>query len=327
MTGLWAMHRPGRWRASAALLALSTLAGCGPSDPNRVQGYVEGEYVYVASPLAGSLETLSVKRGAQVKVGDPLFALDDTPEKAARDEAERKAAQARADWEDLTKGKRPSEIEWIEAQLGQARAALVVSEKELARQQKLSAVNATAQQELDQALSTRNQDLQHVAQLQADLTTAKLPARPDQVAAAEANVRAMEAALAKADWDLAQKRQAAPEAGAVFDVLYWQGEWVPAERPVVVLLPPERIKVRAFVPETRIGAIQLGQTVRGTADGVPAPYVGHVTFISQQAEYTPPVIYIRESRAKLVFMIEARFDSATAANMHPGQPVDVEFGE
>src|SRR5439155_8637743 len=117
------------------------------------------------------------------------------------------------------------------------------------------------------------------------------------------------------------------QAGVIFDTLYYAGEWVAADRPVVVVLPPENVKVRAFVPQTRVGAIHVGQAVRATADGAPAPYVGRVSFISPQAEYTPPVIYSRESRSKLVFMVEARFDPATAANMHPGQPVDVEFGD
>jgi HlyD family secretion protein len=139
-------------------------------------------------------------------------------------------------------------------------------------------------------------------------------------------MRAQEATLAKADWDLSQKRQAAPQAGEVFDTLYREGEWVAAGRPVVVLLPPRNIKVRAFVPETRIGAIQPGDRVLVTVDGVAAPFIGKVSFISPQAEYTPPVIYSRESRSKLVFMIEAIFDNQTAAKLHPGQPVDVRFG-
>jgi HlyD family secretion protein len=60
-------------------------------------------------------------------------------------------------------------------------------------------------------------------------------------------------------------------------------------------------------------------------DGVKDPFLGKVSYISPRAEYTPPVIYSRESRAKLVFMVESVFDSATAAKLHPGQPVDVEF--
>ncbi|HEV3409112.1 MAG TPA: HlyD family efflux transporter periplasmic adaptor subunit, partial [Chthoniobacterales bacterium] len=103
------------------------------------------------------------------------------------------------------------------------------------------------------------------------------------------------------------------------------GEWVPAGRPIVALLPPENIKVRAFVPETRIGTLRVGGEARVSVDGVGNPYPGRISYISPRAEYTPPVIYSRESREKLVFMVELRFDPEIAARLHPGQPVDVEF--
>lgn len=326
MTAFDAAYQRALVCVGGALAALCMLASCSRSDRNRVQGYVEGEFVYVASPLAGALESLYVRRGAQVKAGDPLFVLESASEKAARDEAERRLAQARANLEDAKKGKRPSEIESVEAQLKQARAALALSEKEFARQEKLVHAGMVAVQDFDRARSTRDQDRQRVAQLEADLKTAQLGSRSDQIAAAEANVRALEATLAKAEWDLSQKRQTAPQAGLVFDTLYRKGEWVAAGRPVVALLPPQNIKVRAFVPETQIGAIHPGDPVRVTVDGVREPFIGRVSFISPQAEYTPPVIYSQESRGKLVFMIEAIFDPKTAANLHPGQPVDVQFG-
>ncbi len=322
-------NKPGQPALTAASFALATLclcAGCGNPNSKRVQGYVEGEFVYVASPLAGSLETLSVQRGAQVKIGEPLFALDDTSEKAARDEAERRLAQARANWEDTKKGKRTSEIESLEAQLQQAREAVTFSEAELARQEKMARTpGATSQQELDRARSVRDQDRQRVAQFEADLKTAQLGARSDLIVAAEADVRAREAALARAEWDLSQKSQAALQAGLVFDTLYRQGEWVAAGHPVVALLPPQNIKVRAFVPEARVGSIHPGDSVKVMVDGVGKPFDGKVSFISPRAEYTPPVIYSQESRDKLVFMVEAVFDDKTAANLHPGQPVDVKL--
>jgi len=322
-----ASHRSVLVIMGGALAALSILVSCNRSDRNRVQGYVEGEFMYVASPYAGALESLQVQRGAQVKEGDPLFWLDSTSEKAARDEAERRLAQARANLEDAKKGKRPSEIESIKAQLTQAREALKLSESEFARQEALMGVpGATAELEFDRARSTRDQNHQRVAQLEADLKTAQLGSRTDQVTAAEAEVRAREAALAKAEWDLSQKHQSAPKAGLVFDTLYREGEWVAAGRPVVALLPPQNIKVRAFVPETQVGAIHLGNRVQVTVDGMHEPFIGTVSYISPKAEYTPPVIYSQESRDKLVFMIEAIFDPQTAVGLHPGQPVDVQIG-
>jgi HlyD family secretion protein len=314
-------------RTVIPLAWVALAAACSNSDPNLVQGYVEGEYVYVASPLPGALESLSVQRGTQVKEGDPLFALDSAAEQAARDEAERRLVQARANLEDAKKGKRPTEIEAIKAQLKQARAALKLAESEFARHEALMSVpGATAELEFDRARSMRDQQRQRVAQLEADLTTAQLGSRSDLVIAAEAEVRAREAALAKAEWDLSQKRQRAPKAGLVFDTLYREGEWVAAGRPVVALLPPQNIKVRAFVPQAKIGTIHLGDQVAVSMDSVTQPLIGTVSFISPRVEYTPPVIYSRESRGKLVFMIEAFFDPQVAANLHPGQPVDVRVG-
>ncbi len=245
--------------AVGALALLLLFGGCSDPPQNRFQGYVEGEFVYVASPLAGQLETLSVQRGQQVTAGQPLFALDETAEKAAREQIE---------------------------------AALALSEAELARQEKLFRTGVAATQDLDRARSTRDQDKQRLSQT---------------------------------DWSFEQKKQVAPQSGLVYDTLFRQGEWVPAGKPVVVLLPPQNIKVRAFVPETRVGSIHYGDAVQVTVDGVKNPFVGKVSYISPRAEYTPPVIFSRESRAKLVFMVESVFDPDVSANLHPGQPVDVEF--
>jgi HlyD family secretion protein len=312
-------------RVLAALLLLSVLAGCSDGDSNLRQGYIEGDFVYVSSAYPGRLEKLAVQRGATVKAGDLLFALDDAPERAARDEAARRRAQALASLEDTRKGRRPSEIESLRAQLRQAQAAVELAQKELLRQEKLSRVpGATTEQELDRARSVLRQDRERVAQLQADLQTAQLGSRPDQVRAADANLRALDAALAKAEWDLAQKRQSAPAAGLVFDALYREGEWIAAGRPVVSLLPPQHVKLRVFVPEPWLSSIHVGDTLRVEIDGA-TPVDAKVSFISPRAEFTPPVIYSRENRSKFVFLVEARFDPEVAAKLHPGQPVDVRF--
>ncbi len=313
-------------RASGAALLAAALAGCSPSATDRLHGYIEGDYVYVASPFAGALEELTVRRGAEVKAGDPLFTLARMPEQSARDEAEKRLGQARAALEDARKGLRPSEIEALSAALKQAQAALDLSEKELARQEKLAATpGATTEQAIERARAARDQDRQRAAQLEAELATARLGARDDQVAAAAANVQALEAALAEAEWALAQKSPRAPQAGLVFDTLYREGEWVAAGRPVVVLLPPANVKLRVFVPEPMLGALALGDPVQVLIDGVEEPVAGRLSFISPSVEYSPPVIYSRENRSKLVFLVEAEFEPAAAARLHPGQPVDVRF--
>ena len=310
-------------RLACALVVACAFSGCGHKDSGLLQGYVEGEFIYVASPRAGAVEKLSVQRGDQVKAGDPLYALEGDPELAARDEAARRLAQAKATLEDSKKGRRPSEMDSMTAQLEQAKAAAGLSERELARQEQLARSGATSKDEVDKARSNHDQNKQRVVQLEADLKTAQLGQRTDQITAAEAEVHAREAALAKAEWDLVQKKQDAPKAGLISDTLYREGEWVAAGKPVVVLLPPQNIKVRAFVPETQVGLIRVGQGAQVIIDGVPDPITGKVSFISPKAEFTPPVIYSRESRSKLVFMIEIIFDPQVAEKLHPGQPVDV----
>jgi HlyD family secretion protein len=313
------------WLRFALAAVGLAMAACSRPETGKIQGYIEGEFVYVASPRAGALERLAVQRGVEVQAGAPLFTLESGSEKAALDEAERRLAQAHATLEDVKKGRRPEEIAVIEAQLKESRAAFELAEIELKRQEELFKTRANSTRDLDVARTAREQNRQRVSQMEGDLATAKLAAREDQISAAEAAARAQEAAVARAKWDLGQKQQGAPQAGQIFDTLYREGEWVPAGRPVVVLLPPQNIKLRAFVPEPRIGSVKIGAQVRVRVDGASQPVTGKVSFISPQAEYTPPVIYSQDTRAKLVFLIEAVFEPAVAANLHPGQPVDVEF--
>ena len=306
------------------LLLLAVLfAGCGNKTDNALQGYAEGEYVRVAAPFAGSLQNLQVKRGSQVKAGDPLFTLEQVNEAAARREAEERVRNAEAQIADLKKSRRPSEIDAVRAQLAQARASLKLSNVNLARREQLAASNFVSKSAVDEARAAADRDRARVGELEAQVTTAQLAARQDEIRAAESNAAAARAALAQADWKLAQKSVIAPLAGLVNDTNYVAGEWVPAGSPVVSLLPPQNIKVRFFVAESALGALKMGDSIKVRCDGCAAPLVAQITFISPQAEYTPPVIYSRETRTKLVYLIEARTTPEDALKLHPGQPVDV----
>jgi len=307
------------------LLGTAGFCGCSRETEGEFQGYIEGEYVYVASPIGGTLTNLAVARGDTVQAGQLLFALERESEAAAVREAEHNLSQARAQWADLTKGKRPSEITSLEAQLERARADLKLSEAELARRQDLLARNVVSPEELDQARAQRDADQAQVDQLAADLATGRLGGREDAVAAAQDFVAAQSNALVRARWSFDQKQQFAPAAGPVQDTLYRQGEYVAAGNPVVVLLPPDHVKVRFFVPETWLARVKVGGPARVTFDGAKHAYAGTVNYISTQAEYTPPVIYNRENRASLVYMIEAKFAAADAPDLRPGQPVDVQL--
>ena len=305
-----------------AVVATVALAGCFDDKPPQYQGYVEGEYVRVGVSGSGTLVRLAVKRGDQVKAGDLLFELDCTAETAARDQAAARLRQARAELEDLTKGKRPTEIDEIEAQKRQAEASLALAEVRLARQQRLYAARASSKDALDAAQSDLERDRARIAELNASLSTARLAAREDQIRAAQAAVGMAGAALEQAEWQLSQRAGQAAAPALVFDTLYQQGEFVPAGAPVVSLLPPGNLKVRFFVPEPALSSLKLGQRVKLGCDGCGSGLAAVIRYIAPQAEYTPPVIFSRESRSKLVYMIEA-WPVGGAERLHVGQPLDV----
>ena len=255
------------------VLAAALLGGCAKNSPDAFQGYIEGEYVYVAAPLGGALTNLAVARGDQVKKGQLLFELERQSEAAALDQAEKN--------------------------LVQAKASLTLSESTFQRRLELrnSPSAVISAEELDQARSQRDADAAQVA--------------------------AQQAALDKARWSFDQKQQFAPADAQVHDTLYRSGEWVAAGNPVVVLLPPENLKVRFFVPQEMLPQIKISQTISVECDGAPRPIKAAINYISTQVEYTPPVIYSRETRANLVFMIEAKISPVDAADVRPGQPADV----
>ncbi len=313
----------GRTGLLYALCMLVLLGACQETPETVYQGYVEGKFVQVAAPLAGRLEELAVQRGDQVAVGDPLFALERAAEAAAVAAARQEVERAKNQLADLEKGQRPSELAAIEARLRQAQAALELSRQELTRRQDLYRQQMVSAEELDRARTAVQRDAAALKDLQAQLKTAGLGARSDQIEAARAAVAAADARQAQAQWALEQKTKAAPASALVFDTFFEPGEFVPAGRPVVSLLPPENRIVRFFVPEPALGTLAVGQPVRIVFDGREAPVPARIDFISPQAEYTPPVIYSRETREKLIYLIEARPEAEAATLLHPGQPVSV----
>ncbi|HQU51093.1 MAG TPA: biotin/lipoyl-binding protein, partial [Casimicrobiaceae bacterium] len=131
---------PPHFRALVLALAALALAGCGDAGPPQRQGYVEGEFVNVASPIAGRLDRLSVRRGDAVSAGAPLFALEAESEAAARRQAAEQVRAAEASLADLHSGKRPQELDVTRAQLAQARIEERKSATRLARDEAQAAI-------------------------------------------------------------------------------------------------------------------------------------------------------------------------------------------
>jgi len=304
------------------LIFVVALVGCDKPENNSWQGYIEGEFVLLASPYAGQLQKLYVRRGDKVEAGKPAFALESESERAARTEAEQRLRTSQAKLENLQATvRRRAEIEALRAEIGQARAARELAMSQYAQQEKLFKNGFITQAKLDEARAARDRDVARVVETEAQLRTALQPlGREAELKAAEGDIAAAQAALAQAAWKLEQRSVAAPVAGMVQDTYFVEGEYVPAARPVVSLLPPGNVKARFYVPEQSLSGMTIGKELQVSCDGCAAPIAGKVSYVSAQAEYTPPVLYSKESRSKLMFLIEARLEGAA---LRPGQPVDV----
>jgi len=308
-------------------MALLVLAACSDKQADYFPGYAEAEYVRLATPIAGTLSKLHVQRGDRVESNAPAFVLEQDSERAAREEAASRVQRAQAQLANLRKGRRPDEVAAVQAQLVQAEAALKLSNSHYARQKQLVEDKFIAPARLDEARSAVDRDQARVRELRAQVRVAHLGARPDEIAAAEQELKAAQAQLAQAEWRLAQKTQHIPVAGSVADVLYREGEFVQAGSPVVSVLPPQNIKLRFFVPEPQFATLQLGQDVVVQCDGCKGPIRAKISYLSNAPEYTSPLIYSKENRASLVFMIEARPAPGQAALLHPGQPVEIRLAQ
>ena len=298
-------------------------AACAQRADDYLPGYAEGEYVRLAAPIAGTLTRVYLKAGDQTAAGAPAFVLEQDAERAERAEAAARVARAEAQLADARKGRRPDELAAIRAQLAQAQADHALSSADLSRQQQLLATRFIAPARMDAVRAAVARDRARVDELRAQLRLARLGARADTIDAAAAEQKAATAQLALVDWKLAQKARRVPQPGAVIEVYYREGELVPAGGPVLSLLPPDNIKARFFVPQAMVGTLALGRAVELRCDGCGAPIPAQITFIAPQAQFTSPLIYSRDNRARLVFLVEARPAPAQATRLHPGQPLDV----
>ena len=312
--------------ALAAIILVSSWALFRPRPPAPIawQGYAEADFVKVAPTQPGLLTAVHVARGDRVVKGQPLFEQDDTDDRAAVDRAQHLLQQARGQLANLLSPSKPSEIEQAKANLRDAQAARDRAQDDLRRSSALLQSGSATQKTVDQQTADLRSAEAKVAAAQASLATATAPmGRPSEIEAQRAMVDALEAALNQADWRLSQRSVTAPEAGLVADVIAFPGETVAAGAPVVSLLPPPNIFVRFFIPEPELARVHVGDRVAFSCDNCSADLGGTVSFISPQAEYTPPFIYSERTRSKFVFLAEARPPSAEAALLNPGQPVTV----
>jgi HlyD family secretion protein len=303
---------------AGVLAAMMSVLPGGATDAGYV-GYLEADYVHVAPVSGGRIVAVAVAEGETVREGQLLFALDDRQQQALLAAAEARAAAAQATLDNLVTGSRRQEIEVIEASLSKAQSDLDLATANLARSEKLLAAGAVPAVRVEQDRAARQAAEAQVAQLTAQVGVAELPARTAQQAAAEANLAAARADARRAALELADRQTVAPVDGVVDRLYFTQGEMA-GGMPVVSILPADALKARFFVPEGDRAGLAPGHHVSVGCDGCTA-MDATITYLAAEPQTTPPVIYSRQERGRLVYLVEAEL--AAPGSLQPGQPVTV----
>jgi HlyD family secretion protein len=310
----------------AFLCGLPVLAGlgfCAPAQP-LATGYVEGEYVLIAPVETGRIDVMHKRRGDRVARGELLVQMETTDAEIAIQEAVASLDQAKSQLANLKQGRRPEELAVIEASQTAAKAQAEEAQRVYARQADLLHRGVAAQAGYDQARTALDKANADVNQTSANLEVARLPARPMEIEAGEAQVKQAEARLADAKWRLDHRELRAPAAGSVEDIIRREGEVAGPSQPALSLLPDGAIKLRLYATETLVAGLHPGSEISIRCDGCGPGLTAKVSYISDSPEFTPPVIYSLENRQKLVYLVEARPDKG-AERLKPGQIVDAIF--
>jgi HlyD family secretion protein len=297
---------------AAALVAWRLLAGDGHK--RMLSGYVEGEDLYLAAPVSGTVAEVAAVEGTRVAAGQRLFTIDPATLSAQGQQAEAGVAAAR------------TQIAAAEANAEQAGADVAAA----------AAMAERARRDLARLLSVARADARAVAGRDIDQARAALREAEARVAAAHQTESARRAQIGAARAEAAQAQggarevqirvgqlaPAAPAPGRIEQVFFQRGEWVPANQAVVALLPDAKVKLRFYVPEGEAPRYAPGRIVHFACDGCAAGLAARISYVSPRPEFTPPIIFSRETRDRLVFLVEAL--PTHPERLQPGLPVDVE---
>jgi HlyD family secretion protein len=292
----------------------------GPSVPTW-NGYVEVDYVYAAAQSAGTITAIDVAEGAVVHRGDVLFVLDPSQQQSQYAAAQARAQAALATLQNLQTGSRQDEIDVIQASLDKAQSDLTLANTNLARAQDLFDRGLVPISQLDSSKAAAKAAQASVDQLQAQLKVAQLPARDAQQIAAEASYTAAQADAQTAKVALDARTVTAPEDGRIEKLYFKTGEVAAAGAPVLAMRGGEALKIKFYVNEADRAKFEIGQKVDVTCDGCVAGLTANIDYFASDPQFTPPIIYSRDERKRLVFLTEAVMDQQNG--ILPGQPVSI----
>lgn len=285
-------------------LTCSFLQSCS-DNKHTYQGYVASTKTYLSSSFSGRMQKLLVHKGQKVAKDDLIYVLDPEPQIFTLNETKALYRQSIANLEDLKKPKREPALDAIKAKITQTESQITLAKLRVNRNQTLFDKKVLAKDSLDASIENLHQLEAKKKQMQADLQLAMLGARSDVIHAQSANVRSLESKIKSLEWIISEKRGYASDDAYVYDTYYVVGELVEKARPIVALINPKNIYIEFFMPYQELKALHLGDKVNYAYMGDKDQHVAKITYISQDAEYVPPLVYSSDNMDKIVFKVKA----------------------
>ncbi|GAW91377.1 HlyD family secretion protein [Calderihabitans maritimus] len=331
----------------ALFLLISVLAtGCAlleKDDNGRMEasGTIEANEVVVAAEIAGKVISFSVGEGQFVQSGQEIARIDDTVLQWQVKQAEAAVAAAEARLGETKKGSRLEQIRQAEATAAQVRAlvegarkALLTAQKDYERLKELYEEGAVTERQLEAARAKVYAAQSHLDAVSSQYRAAREQSKLVKAGATKETISALEAGLeqAVAAWKIAKAQLEkavikAPADGVVTEKLINEGEFVNPGTPLAVITDLDHLWLEVYIPEAELGKVKIGQAARVSVDAFPGEtFKGKVTYISQEAEFTPKNVQTRKERTNMVFRVKVALENA-GGKLKPGMPADVVFVE
>ncbi|WP_413742465.1 secretion protein HlyD [Sodalis sp. RH15] len=288
-------------------------------------GNVDIRTVNLAFRVGGRLAQLAVDEGDSIRPGQVLATLDDGPYRNALQQAQANVASAQAKLDLQLAGYRSEEIAQVRSQLAQQQAAYNYAESFFQRQQGAWAKRAISADQMDDALTARNQAKANLQAAKDKLQQYQTGNRPQEIASAQADAAQAQAALAQAALDVADTVLLSPSAGTILTRAQESGSMLNAGGTVFTLSLTRPVWIRAYIDERYLDQAVPGSAVDISADGLPGKvYHGKIGFVSPTAEFTPKSVETPELRTDLVYRLRIIVTDADD-RLRQGMPVTLRF--
>jgi HlyD family secretion protein len=310
--------------AGLACFSLALLSGCRKHE-EVLLGSLEWDRVGVPAELSEPIVSVNAREGAAVKAGELLLTLDARRTEARLAQAEANIALARAQLDEALNGARSEDIDAARADVTSAQASVVEAEKQHARVAELGKRELVARAVVDAARATRDRALAQRSAAQAHLKELTSGTRAEDIAQAEASLKAAQSARDALQLDRKRLEVRAPRAGRVDSLPFRAGDQPPAGATVASLLVGERPYARVFVPASVRTGVHEGQELVLHVQGDKRSWHARVRSIARDPSFTPYYALTGDDASRLVYRAELLLTDAGAAQLPAGLPVQVDL--